>query len=105
LEQDSKIAHRGEWQAVSDAPFGRDIEIAVIKSATPHAVAFPCRRILGGWMDSQSRERLNVQPTHWRDWVNSRTPRAAQARAGAARLANDTGNDDVRPPKIPLGRE
>ena len=55
LEQDCKLARRREWQPASIAPFDRDIEIAVIKSATPHALAFPCRRILGGWMDADDQ--------------------------------------------------
>lgn len=69
LDQDSKLSRRGEWQPISEAPFDRNLEIAVIKGATPHAVAFPCRRILHGWIDADTRERLNLQPTHWREWV------------------------------------
>jgi len=69
LEQDTKIAQRGEWQSVATAPFDRNIELAVIRSSTPHAVAFPCRRILGGWMDAETNERVEVQPTHWREWL------------------------------------
>ena len=68
LEQDCKLARGGEWQPVSVAPFDRDLEIAVINSAIPHALAFPCRRILGGWMDATTKDRLEVQPTHWREW-------------------------------------
>lgn len=68
LVQDSKRERRGQWLPAVRAPFDCNLEIAVIKSATPHAVAFPCRRILGGWMDADSRERLDVQPTHWREW-------------------------------------
>lgn len=69
LEQDTKIARRGEWQSVATAPFDRNIELAVIRSSVPHAVAFPCRRILGGWMDAEAKERIDVRPTHWRDWL------------------------------------
>lgn len=69
LEQDAKIAKRGEWQPVATAPFDRNIELAVIRSATPHAVAFPCRRILHGWLDADTKESIDVQPTHWREWL------------------------------------
>ncbi len=69
LEQDTKIARRGEWQSVATAPFDRNIEIAVIRGSAPHAVAFRCRRILGGWMDAETKERIDVRPTHWRDWL------------------------------------
>jgi hypothetical protein len=68
LEQDRKLGRRGEWRSLVEAPFDRDLEIAVIKGVTPHTVAFPCRRILGGWMDAETKERLKVQPTHWREW-------------------------------------
>ncbi len=36
-----------EWKPVSTAPFDRDLELAVIDRDRPHALAFPCRRILG----------------------------------------------------------
>lgn len=68
LEQDTEMARRGEWHPIAEAPFDCDIEIAVFKGAAPHAVAFPCRRILGGWMDAETHERLKVRPTHWRKW-------------------------------------
>ncbi|MGZ5025061.1 MAG: hypothetical protein ACXWBS_09370 [Chthoniobacterales bacterium] len=34
----------------------------------PHPLVFPCRRITGGWMNSKTKERLDVRPTHWRHW-------------------------------------
>lgn len=101
LGQDAKIARRGEWLPAGKAPFNCDLEIAVIKSATPHAVAFPCRRILGGWMDAQTKERLKVNPTHWREWCSGsaaafnadalRAPSPARPREyrDQTRLAND----------------
>ncbi len=69
LEQDTKIARRGAWQPVATAPFDRHIELAVNQDATPHAVAFPCRRVLHGWMDTDTKEPIDVQPTHWRVWL------------------------------------
>ena len=68
LDHDSQVARRGEWRPIAEAPFDRNLEIAVIKGATPHAVAFPCRRVLRGWIDAKTREQINVQPTHWREW-------------------------------------
>ena len=58
-----------EWQPVSKAPFDRDIELAVIDFGGPHALVFPCRRILGGWTKAASGERVEVHPTHWREYV------------------------------------
>jgi hypothetical protein len=59
---------RAMWQHVSSAPFDRDLELAVIDDDGPHALVFPCRRILNGWMKVETKERLDVRPTHWREW-------------------------------------
>ncbi len=56
------------WEHVSTAPFDRDLELAVIDNDGPHALVFPCRRIPGGWVKVETRERLDVRPTHWREW-------------------------------------
>jgi hypothetical protein len=56
------------WQPVSSAPFDRDLEFAVIDRDGPHALVFPCRRVLGGWMKADTTERIEVRPTHWRPW-------------------------------------
>lgn len=85
LDWADNLAHRGEWRPVNEAPFDRDLEIAVIKDSNPHALVFPCRRILGGWMKAETRERIKVRPTHWRDW---REPSTDAAGAGALRTAS-----------------
>jgi hypothetical protein len=56
------------WQPISTAPFDRDLELAVIDRGGVHVLVFPCRRILGGWVKSEKRQRIDVQPTHWRHW-------------------------------------
>ena len=56
------------WNPISSAPAGLDLELAVIDNDGPHALVFPCRRIAGGWVNAASKERLDVRPTHWRDW-------------------------------------
>jgi len=50
------------------ATFDRDLELAVIDYDGPHALVFPCRRILNGWLKSGTQERIYVRPTHWRLW-------------------------------------
>jgi hypothetical protein len=57
------------WSPISSAPFARDLELAVIDADGPHALVFPCRRILNGWMNADTKERLDVRPTHWREWA------------------------------------
>jgi len=56
------------WWEIATAPFDSDLELAVIDTDGQHALVFPCRRILGGWMNAQTRERIDVHPTHWRQW-------------------------------------
>jgi hypothetical protein len=64
------------WQQVSTAPFDRDLELAVIDDDGPHALVFACRRILNGWMKVETKERLDVRPTHWRDWRDAKQSRS-----------------------------
>jgi hypothetical protein len=64
------------WQQVSTAPFDRDLELAVIDDDGPHALVFPCRRILNGWMKVETKERLDVRPTHWREWGDAKEGRS-----------------------------
>jgi hypothetical protein len=58
------------WHATSTAPFDRDLEIAVLDTDGPHALVFPCRRILHGWVKAETRTIIDVRPTHWREWAN-----------------------------------
>lgn len=60
------------WQTVSNAPFDSDLELAVIDNAGPHALVFPCRRVVGGWINARSNVRIEVNPTHWRLWPEQR---------------------------------
>lgn len=57
------------WHPISAAPFDRDVELAVINRDGTHAVAFPCRRIVGGWVNAETRKEIKVYPTHWREWA------------------------------------
>jgi hypothetical protein len=56
------------WQPISTAPFGRDLELCVIDRDVPHALAFPCRRVLNGWVNAENMRLVDVRPTHWRPW-------------------------------------
>jgi hypothetical protein len=58
-----------EWQPISTAPFDRDLELAVIDGDGEHALVFPCHHIAdGGWIRTATRQRIDVRPTHWREW-------------------------------------
>jgi hypothetical protein len=56
------------WHLISNAPFDRDLELALIDSNGVHAICFPFRRVLGGWIKAETKTPINVHPTHWRDW-------------------------------------
>lgn len=61
-----------DWQPISIAPFDRDLELAVINYDGVHALAFPCRRILSSWINAETKKRIDVRPTHWREWSETR---------------------------------
>jgi hypothetical protein len=56
------------WQPISSAPYDRDLELAVLDRDGPHALVFACRRTLSGWINAQTKQRIDVRPTHWREW-------------------------------------
>ena len=57
-----------QWEPISSAPFDRDLELAVIGRDGEHALVFPCRRILRGWIDATTKQWIVVSPSHWREW-------------------------------------
>jgi len=56
------------WKDISSAPRDRIIRLAVIDSEGLHALIVPCRRIGDGWVNAQNGVRVDVRPTHWREW-------------------------------------
>jgi hypothetical protein len=56
------------WQPIATAPFDCELELAVIDGHEPHAVVFPCRRVLNGWIDAETKQKIELWPTHWRPW-------------------------------------
>jgi hypothetical protein len=68
LRRDREKTHPA-WQRAASAPFDRDLRLAVLDAdGTAHELVFPCRRVLGGWVKSQTKERLAIDPTHWQAW-------------------------------------
>ncbi len=57
-----------EWQPINTAPFDRDLELAFLDRDGVHALVFPCRRTLDSWINAETKQRVDVQPTHWREW-------------------------------------
>jgi hypothetical protein len=61
---------RSGLEADTHSTFDRNLELAVIDRDGPHTLVFPCRRILSGWARVETKERIDVLPTHWREWVD-----------------------------------
>jgi hypothetical protein len=60
------------WQPISEAPFDRDLRLAIIdQRGVSHALVFPCRRVLGGWLKAETKARIDVEPTHWQEWAET----------------------------------
>jgi hypothetical protein len=62
------MTERDQWKPVESAPFDHKLELAVIEGKDVHALIFACCRVVGGWVNAATRERVPVHPTHWRDW-------------------------------------
>jgi len=60
------------WQPASSAPFDRDLELAVIDRTGTHALVFRCRRAQAGWINARTGRRVDIDPTHWREWLPDR---------------------------------
>jgi hypothetical protein len=45
--------------AINSAPFDRDLELAVMACM---------RRVLGSWIKAETKHKIDVYPTHWREW-------------------------------------
>jgi hypothetical protein len=57
------------WRPITTAPFDLDLELAVLEAADEYiALVFPCRRIGDGWMNVTTKELIDIDPTHWREW-------------------------------------
>ena len=56
------------WNPIASAPYGRSLELAVIDEDGPHTLVFPCEKAREGWKDATTGARVDIRPTHWRDW-------------------------------------
>ena len=61
------------WYPISNAPFDRDLELGIADPNGVRVIPFPCRRILGGWIKAETKTRIDVCPTHWREWSTDRS--------------------------------
>lgn len=58
-----------KWLPISIAPSDADLEICVIDKFGTHALVFPARRNGADWVDAKTKKRVDIHPTHWRNWI------------------------------------
>ncbi len=59
-----------KWLPISIAPPDTDVEVGVIDMGSIHALVFPVRKSGTDWVDASTKERIDIQPTHWRKWTD-----------------------------------
>jgi hypothetical protein len=70
VKKQNQPDQQADWQPIATAPFDRDLRLAVIdQQCEAHALVFPCRRVLGGWLKAETKARVDVDPTHWQEWI------------------------------------
>jgi len=60
------------WNPISTVPLNRNVQVAVIDQQGIHQLVFPCVRIADGWLTAKTKQRIDLKPTHWREWVGTR---------------------------------
>jgi hypothetical protein len=53
---------------IDSVPTERRVHLAVIDNDGVHPLEFPCCRIEDYWIHAETKVRIDVQPTHWREW-------------------------------------
>jgi hypothetical protein len=61
----SRLAKAPEWHEIGTAPFGRELELAVIAGEVG-VLDGSCLRHGDGWLDAATLRPVSVTATHWR---------------------------------------
>jgi hypothetical protein len=61
-----------KWLPVSIAPYDIDLEVGVMDRHGVHGFIFPVRKSGTDWVDVSTKKRIDVEPTHWRRWIENR---------------------------------
>ncbi|WP_341988070.1 hypothetical protein [Azorhizobium sp. AG788] len=43
--------------------------MCVIEGAETCVLVFPCQKVGRNWVDCESRQVVDIEPTHWRPWA------------------------------------
>jgi hypothetical protein len=55
-----------------EMPPNEDLEICVMDyDGIVQALRYPCHKIATEWIDASNKERVDIQPTHWRRWAGT----------------------------------
>jgi hypothetical protein len=71
MKQLSKATSLTEWHyiaSISAVPPNQQVHLAVIDEDGCHPLVFPCYRIEDCWIHAETKAKVDVHPTHWRDW-------------------------------------
>ena len=71
-----------DWKEIGSVPSDRDIEVAVVDRAGIHPVRFPCRHRDAVWTNAVTRKQIEINPTHWREWMKDIERSECPSRAG-----------------------
>jgi hypothetical protein len=53
---------------IDSVPADRRVHLAVIDKDGARPLDFPCYRIEDYWIHAETKVRIDVHPTHWREW-------------------------------------
>jgi hypothetical protein len=54
--------------SISQVPSDRPVSLAVVDVNGLHPLEFPCYRVENYWVHAETKVRIEVHPTHWREW-------------------------------------
>jgi hypothetical protein len=54
--------------SIDSVPSERRLHLAVVDNDGAHALVFPCFRDGDCWIHVETKLKVDVHPTHWREW-------------------------------------
>jgi hypothetical protein len=72
-----------EWMSVSITPSDDgDLEVCVMDyDGIVLALEYPCHKKGTEWVDASNKKHIDIQPTHWRKWIERPRDRPDQGNA------------------------
>jgi hypothetical protein len=54
--------------SINAVPTDHRLLLAVVDQDGCHSLLFPCRRNEDCWIHAETKAKVDVNPTHWREW-------------------------------------